>query len=223
MAGVHPQSLPDWSNLDIIHRNTLAPRSSFNIYEREEDALAYNEEKSKSISLGGRWHFHLANSPFEEPEGWLSLDFNPSQWGDIQVPGMWQLQGYGRGPHYTNVIYPFPVDPPHVPYYDNEAGSYLRKFTLPSTLHDCQLRLRFEGVDSSFHVWVNGQAVGYSQGARNPSEFDITKFVNLSGDNVLAVRVYQFCDGSYIEDQVGGAFTISNRLYVLICPRINGG
>jgi beta-galactosidase len=99
------------------------------------------------------------------------------------------------------VIYPFPVDPPHVPYDDNETGSYIRTFAVPKAFKGDQLRLRFEGVDSSFHVWVNGKEVGYSQGSRNPSEFDITSSVDVDGENTLAVQVYQFCDGSYIEDQ----------------------
>jgi beta-galactosidase len=105
------------------------------------------------------------------------------------------------------VIYPFPVDPPHVPYDANETGSYLRTFRVPEAFKNDQLRLRFEGVDSSFHVWVNGTEVGYSQGSRNPSEFDITSFVDLEGENTLAVQVYQFCDGSYIEDQVNSFST----------------
>jgi beta-galactosidase len=103
------------------------------------------------------------------------------------------------------VIYPFPVDPPHVPYDDNETGSYIRTFTVPKAFKSDQLRLRFEGVDSSFHVWVNGKEAGYSQGSRNPSEFDITSLVDIDGENTLAVQVYQFCDGSYIEDQVSHA------------------
>jgi beta-galactosidase len=98
--------------------------------------------------------------------------------------------------------FPFPVDPPHVPYDDNETGNYLRTFKIPREFGNHQLRLRFEGVDSSFHVWVNGHEVGYSQGSRNPSEFDITSLVYLEGENTLAARVFQYCDGSYIEDQV---------------------
>ncbi|KAI9847952.1 MAG: Beta-galactosidase (Lactase) [Sclerophora amabilis] len=193
--------LPDWSNLEVIHRNTLPPRSSFYPYASEEEALSYDSAKSSCLSLNGTWKFYLANSPFEAPKDVSKATFDSSKWGTVQVPGMWQLQGYGRGPHYTNVIYPFPVDPPHVPYYDNEAGTYRRTFTVPNTFVGQQLRLRFEGVDSSFHVWINGKEVGYSQGARNPSEFDVTDVVNLDGDNTLAVTVYQFCDGSYIEDQ----------------------
>ena len=104
---------------------------------------------------------------------------------------------------YTNFNYPFPVEPGVVSYEDNETGSYSRTFKVPADFKDHQLRLRFEGVDSSFHVWVNGKEAGYSQGSRNPSEFDITKLVDGDGDNTLAVRVYQYCDGSYLEDQVG--------------------
>lgn len=88
-----------------------------------------------------------------------------------------------------------------VPYHDNQTGSYIRTFSVPWTVGNDQIRLRFEGVDSSFHVWVNGTEVGYSQGARNPTEFDITHLLNADAPNTLSVRVYQFCDGSYIEDQ----------------------
>jgi hypothetical protein len=103
---------------------------------------------------------------------------------------------------YTNYNYPFPVEPGHVSYEANETGSYWRTFRVPASFRHQQLRLRFEGVDSAFHVWVNGKEVGYSQGSRNPSEFDITNLVDIDGDNTLAVRVYQYCDGSYLEDQV---------------------
>lgn len=103
---------------------------------------------------------------------------------------------------YTNINYPFPVEPGHVPYDSNETGSYRRTFKVPVEFKNHQLRLRFEGVDSAFHVWVNGKEVGYSQGSRNPSEFDITKLVSMGDVNILAVQVYQYCDGSYIEDQV---------------------
>ena len=94
------------------------------------------------------------------------------------------------------------MDPGHVPLDDNETGCYRRKFTVPKSFKNHQLRLRFEGVDSAFHIWVNGKQVGYSQGSRNPSEFDITDFVDIDGENILSVKVYQYSDGSYLEDQV---------------------
>jgi beta-galactosidase/evolved beta-galactosidase subunit alpha len=98
-------------------------------------------------------------------------------------------------PHYTNVVYPFPVDPPRVPT-ENPTGSYRRVFRVPANWRGLQLHLRFEGVDSAFHVWLNGREIGFSKGSRMPAEFDITHAVQ-DGDNVLAVRVYQWSDGSY--------------------------
>lgn len=200
--GTFPAARPCWNDLSVIHQNTLPPRASFLPYPTEADALSRDGSKAKAQSLSGTWKFHCAKSPFEAPPDFHLPTYDASKWGTIEVPGMWQLQGYGKGPQYTNVVYPFPVDPPNVPYDENEAGSYVRTFKVPPSFQDHQLRLRFEGVDSAFHVWVNGQHVGYSQGSRNPSEFDVTSLMNVHEENKIAVQVYQFCDGSYIEDQV---------------------
>ncbi|KAF1993785.1 glycoside hydrolase family 2 protein [Amniculicola lignicola CBS 123094] len=200
-SGTHPSELPDWNNLSILHKNTLPVRAYFHSYSSEADALSYNTEKSVSQSLSGTWKFQHAYSPFEASEGFEASSFDTSAWSDIAVPGMWQLQGFGQGPQYTNVKYSIPVDPPNVSFTENETGSYVKKFTIPAQLKGCQIRLRFEGVDSAFHVWVNGKEVGYSQGSRNPDEFDVTDLVDEHGENTLAVKVYQYCDGTYIEDQ----------------------
>lgn len=200
-SGQHPESLPDWNNLQVLHKNTLPARAYFHNYTSEADALNADTTKSLTHCLSGTWKFHHSYSPFEAPDGFEATTFDTSSWSDIAVPGMWQLQGFGKGPQYTNVIYHIPVDPPNVPFTENETGSYVRKFQVPQSLKDSQIRLRFEGVDAAFHVWVNGKEVGYSQGSRNPDEFDITPLVDLSGANTLAVRVYQHCDGTYIEDQ----------------------
>ncbi len=201
---VRPNRLPDCSNLKVIHRNTLPPRSHFHLYNTEEDALLGDvNNKSRTALLSGTWGFHLSTSPFEGPRDFYKPDFDHSLWMLIEVPGMWQCQGFGKGPQYTNVNYPFPVDPPHVPYDDNECGRYILRFEVPDRLKDGSVwRLRFEGVDAAFTVWVNGREVGYSQGSRNPSEFDVSDFLELNGENILCVEVYQRCDGSYIEDQV---------------------
>ncbi|KAI1293183.1 beta-galactosidase [Xylaria venustula] len=198
---VHPPAQPDWNNLDILHRNTLPPRADFHIYSSVQDALTYNVEKSTRQSLSGTWKFSLARNPFEGPEGFEDPAFDTTAWDDTPVPSMWQLNGYGKGPHYTNVNFPIPVDPPNVPFTDNETGHYVRRFTMSKGLRNSQIRLRFEGVDSAYHVWINGKEVGYHQGSRNPAEFDITGVVDQTGDNTLAVKVYQYCDATYIEDQ----------------------
>ncbi|KPM44498.1 Beta-galactosidase [Neonectria ditissima] len=195
-----PKSQPDWNNLRVLHRNTLQPRAHFFPYTSEEKALTFDRNNSDLYkSLNGTWKFRHDASPFEAPD-WE--DASPLSWHDINVPGMWQLQGYGR-PLYTNVNYPFLVDPPNIPYL-NGTGSYWRKFCIPAEwdTERQQIRLRFEGVDSAFHVWVNNVEVGYSQGSRNPSEFDISTYLKPPGSsNSIAVRVYKLCDGSYIERQ----------------------
>lgn len=194
-----PESQPDWSNLQVLHRNTLPTRFHFFHYGSEDSARSCNRDASEYYrSLNGTWQFRYDESPLKAPK-WDSQD--PMSWDTINVPGMWQLQGYGR-PMYSNVNYPFPVDPPDVPFL-NGTGSYWRKFTLPSGWGDDQIRLRFEGVDSAFHVWVNGKEVGYSQGARNAHEFDVSSHINMGVEavNTLAVRVYELCDGSYLERQ----------------------
>ncbi|KAI0382418.1 glycoside hydrolase family 2 protein [Hypomontagnella monticulosa] len=196
----HPAFLPDWNNLDVLHKNTLPPRANFYTYNSIQDALTYDVAKSNTHCLSGTWKFHHAANPFEGPDGFEDPAFNTAEWDDITVPSMWQLNGYGKGPHYTNVNFPIPVDPPNVPL-ENETGIYIKRFVVPDSLRSSQLRLRFEGVDSAFHVWVNGKEVGYHQGSRNPAEFDITSLIDKEGENTIAVRVYQFCDGTYIEDQ----------------------
>lgn len=161
-------------------------------------------QRSRAALLSGTWGFDLSTSPFQGPRDFYRTDFDHEKWELIKVPGMWQLQGFGKGPQYTNVNYPFPVNPPHVPYDDNECGRYVTVFEAPEHLKGDgnRWRLRFEGVDAAFTVWVNGKEVGYSQGSRNPSEFDITDFLEVDDENLLCVEVYQRCDGSYIEDQV---------------------
>ena len=200
-GAIFPDSPPDWCNVKVLHRNTLPPRSSFFLYDSEVDALSRDTAKSKSQLLSGKWKFHLSTSPFYGPQRFYEPGFESSKWDKVDVPGMWQCQGYGKGPQYTNLDFPFPVNPPHIPLDDNECGRYLTTFRLDKHLSDHQQRLRFEGVDSAFTVWVNGHNVGYSQGSRNPSEFDITKLVKYGEDNILAVEVYQRCDGTYLEDQ----------------------
>ncbi|KAK7942420.1 beta-galactosidase [Apiospora aurea] len=201
---VRPDHVPDWSNLQVIHRNTLPPRSHFFTYDSERDALSADVTRARSFLLSGTWGFHLTHGPFNGPTDFWQPSFDNSKWDLVKVPGMWQCQGFGKGPQYTNVNYPFPVDPPHVPYDDNECGRYVTRFQVPDRLKKDgeQWRLRFEGVDAAFTVWLNGVEIGYSQGSRNPSEFDVTQALDPDSDeNYLAVEVYQRCDGSYIEDQ----------------------
>ena len=151
---------PDYCNPAVVRRNCLPPRTYF--------------IPETSINLNGRWQFRYSATPVESPS---PATVDSGTWSSIQVPGHWQLQGYGT-PHYTNVQYPFPVCPPYTPT-ENATGTYKRAFFIPAHWEpDAQLRLRFDGVDSAYHVWINNVLVGYAQGSRNPAEFDITKFVH---------------------------------------------
>lgn len=177
------ENKPDYCNEAVFRRNCLPARSYF--------------IPETSLLLNGSWDFHYASTPLEAPEPEAVQD---TTWVKQNVPGHWQLQGYGK-PWYTNVQYPIPVCPPYVPT-ENPTGTYKRTFHVPSTWDGTdELRLRFEGVDSSYHVFVNGVLVGYAQGARNPHEFDVSEYVDRQGPNELLVRVYQWSDGTYIEDQ----------------------
>lgn len=210
----------DWETLTCLHKQRLAPRASFIPYAEPTAALSFERGNSSQFKLlNGVWKFCYSQSPQEAPERFYADDFEVAHWDDLPVPSSWQMHGYGR-PHYTNVVYPFPVDPPRVPT-ENPTGCYRRTFTLPTEWMQQIVTLRFEGVDSAFHVWINGQAVGYSQGSRLPSEFDISPYVR-SGSNSIAVRVYQWSDGSYLEDQdqwwLSGIF---RDVYLLARPQVH--
>lgn len=155
----------------------------------------------RSLS-GPDWKFRLFPAPERVPDEFSSLAFDDSPWGTIAVPSNWQLQGHDR-PIYTNVVYPFPLDPPRVPA-ENPTGCYRREFTLPEGWTGRRVFLHFEAVDSAFFAWVNGVKVGYSQDSRLPAEFDITEQCHAVGSgtpNLLAVQVMRWSDGSYLEDQ----------------------
>ncbi|MDQ0338639.1 beta-galactosidase/evolved beta-galactosidase subunit alpha [Caldalkalibacillus uzonensis] len=209
----------DWENLEVLHKNRLPERSYYIPYKSETSALTYERGYAEGFKLlNGVWKFHYAESPQLAPAHFYEESFDTSEWDDLPVPANWQMHGYGK-PHYTNVQYPFPIDPPHVPT-ENPTGSYRREFYIPKEWMDQQVFLRFEGVDSAFHVWINGQEVGYSQGSRVPSEFNVTPFIR-EGKNVIAVRVYQWSDASYIEDQdmwwLSGIF---RDVYLLARPHV---
>lgn len=188
----------DWENPSLFGRNRLQPHAHFVPFPDEQAARA-RDRSDRVVSLNGVWKFHLSPTVQEAPVGFERPDYDDSDWADLPVPSCWQMHGFGK-PHYTNVNYPFPVDPPRVPT-ENPTGSYRRTLSLaPEQLTGRNVILRFEGVDSCFTVFVNGQEVGFSKGSRLPAEFDITAQVK-AGTNTVAVRVIQWSDASYLEDQ----------------------
>ncbi|MEW8955166.1 glycoside hydrolase family 2 TIM barrel-domain containing protein [Clostridium sp.] len=189
-----------WMNQNILSINRLESRVHFWSYKNKIKALQYN----KSLSLGyesliGTWKFNYREDPyFNEPEGFKDINFDHSSWNNIKVPGYWQLQDYGR-PNYTDLTYEIPINPPKVPT-KNPTGYYVTYFYVDESWINEETLLRFEGVDSAFHIWINGKEVGYSQGSRLTSEFSISKYLN-EGKNLLSVKVYKWSDGTYLEDQ----------------------
>lgn len=206
----------EWENEQIFAVNKEPGHSTYIPYPSIEslrnDRLYYEkpwETPSSSFysSLNGLWKFYWTKQPSERPVDFYKTTYDTSTWDEITVPSNWEMLGYGT-PIYTNVNYPFKNLPSKIlpqKGFTNETemnpvGSYRRNFQIPKDWDGKKIFLHFDGVYSGMYVWVNGRKVGYSQGANNDAEFDITSFVNV-GENILAVEVYRWTDGSYIEDQ----------------------
>lgn len=164
---------------------------------RREARTAFYKDSQKKISLNGEWDFKYVDAPELSPEGFEQSGAREG-WDKIDVPSVWQLRGYDKM-HYTDVLYPFPVNPPYVPD-ENPTGIYKKIVVLDEQWMEKDTVLKFHGVDSAFDVWVNGNHVGFGKVSRLPSEFDITGFVKI-GENDITVRVYKWSDGTYLEDQ----------------------
>ncbi|OAE24902.1 hypothetical protein AXG93_2931s1450 [Marchantia polymorpha subsp. ruderalis] len=167
-----------------------------------ESAAFWVKGLTNVLSLSGYWKFHLAPKPREVPLGFQLVDFDDGSWSSLPVPSNWQMHGFDQ-PIYTNIVYPFPINPPKVPE-QNPTGCYRRSFKLPTEWKGRRIFISFEGVDSAFYIWINGIFVGYSQDSRLPAEFDITDYcrgAESNDENTLAVQVMRWSDGSYLEDQ----------------------
>jgi beta-galactosidase/beta-glucuronidase len=196
---ISPSPRNEWENPAFLERNREAARSTLIPYPDLETAQTGERGTSSRFKLlNGNWEFFYAPNPALVPAGFEGDDFTPECWDTLPVPSNWQMHGYGV-PNYTNIRYPIPVDPPRVPQ-ENPVGCYRHRFTLTAEETGRHVFLTFEGVNCAFHVWVNGQPVGYSQGSHIPSEFDVAPYVR-EGENLLAVQVFQWAAATYLEDQ----------------------
>ncbi|MCV6606177.1 MAG: DUF4981 domain-containing protein, partial [Porticoccaceae bacterium] len=150
--------------------------------------------------LNGKWRFHWVAKPADRPGDFYNPDYDDTSWGHIAVPGNWELNGYGD-PIYLNHPYEFEKNPPYIQAHYNPVGSYRHQFTLPDNWDGQQIYVHLGAVKSAFYIWVNGKKVGYSQGSKLPAEFNITEYLNKDGVNTLALEVYRWSDGSYLECQ----------------------
>ncbi|MBB5351310.1 beta-galactosidase [Haloferula luteola] len=204
------QAAPDWENQHVFRINKEEPRAISMPFPTAEGALSHKRLESPWCQLlNGDWKFHWVEHPDQRPVDFYKPDFDSSSWKTIPVPSNVEMEGYGT-PIYTNVTYPFVKNPPFVmgePPQNwttfkerNPVSSYLRTFTIPENWKGRHTFINFNGVDSAFYLWINGQKVGYSQDSRTPAEFDITPYLK-EGENTLAVEVYRYSDGAYLEDQ----------------------
>ena len=196
------QTTPDWENPAVLGINKLPYHATLQLPSKWKEC-------KEIVSLDGEWQFHWSRNPEERPVGFEREDYDVSQWHKIKVPGNWQTQGFGT-PIYTNIEYPFKRNRPSVtsePPRDwtayenrNPVGSYVTFVNVTKEMLGKNLILHFGGVHSAMYVWINGKKVGYSQNSMSPAEFDVTSYLR-AGMNKLAVEVYRWCDGSYLEDQ----------------------
>lgn len=190
----------DWENPAVFSLNREAPHATMISFADEESALDGNKSLSPNyLSLDGTWKFHYADSPDKRPFWFFKDDYDTRGWDEIDVPSNWQMKGYDV-PIYVNISYPYKKNPPYIEHTWNPVGSYKRSFTVPAEWKDKEVFLHFGAVSSAFYVWVNEQMVGYFQDSKTPAEFNITKYLR-KGRNSLAVEVYRWSDGSYLEDQ----------------------
>lgn len=194
------QGSHDWENTEIFDVNKEAAHATFIPFPEESQNPWRNKFESPFIkSLNGTWRFNYVKTPAERPVDFYKNEFDVGNWSTIEVPGNWELQGFGT-PIYTDVSYPFPPNPPFIPHDFNPVGSYKRSFTIPSDWKNKDVFIHLGSAKSAFYIWVNGKKVGYSQGSKVPAEFNITSYLK-TGDNSVALEIYRFSDGAYLEDQ----------------------
>lgn len=191
---------PDWENPKVFKQGTETPRATFYLFNSTDKAKENQPFSSENyVLLNGNWKFHWSQHPDKRPLTFFEEGFDASDWDEISVPSNWQLHGYGY-PIYTNWKYPHKKSAPKIKGDFNPVGSYKTQFNISDAWNGKQVLLHFGGAGSAYNVWVNGQKVGYSEGNKTPAEFNITEHIR-KGSNNLAVEVFRWSDGGYLEDQ----------------------
>lgn len=193
-------SRPDWENPAVNARGKLPAVATHFPFESRQAALAGDKTRSaRYLSLDGQWAFHFSPSADATPKGFEQPDYDAGAWGEIKVPAMWQAQGHDQA-RYNNITYPFPANRPLIPHATNPVGSYRKVFSLPAAWSGQDVILHVGAAGAAYRVWVNGVEVGYYEDSKLPAEFDITKHLKLD-NNLIAIQVHRWADGSYLEDQ----------------------
>lgn len=182
------------------------------------ECFTLNEKTERRIRLDGKWYFRWYKNPGSCNDEFLKPNYSFSSWEKINVPGSWELQGFDS-PIYTDVRYPFPVNPPYVPEDYNPVGVYQHTFTVPDSWSGMDVFIDFEGVESAFYCWINGKLVGYSEDSRLPAHFNILPHLK-KGENNMIVKVFRYSDGSYLEDQDYWKYSgIERSVYIYARPK----
>lgn len=190
----------EWEDPTVVEIGKEAPHPHFITYPNAEDVFFGDITRSPWYkNLNGTWRFHYVATPEERPTALMRDDYNDFNWKEIAVPGNWELQGFGI-PHYTNFLFIHPPNPPFIDHSYAPVGSYRTKFSVPSNWKDREVILHFGSISGAAYIWVNGKAVGFSKVAKSAAEFNITPYLR-KGENQLAVQVFRWHDGSYLEDQ----------------------
>lgn len=196
------ETTPEWENPAIFSINKEPPRAYFFPLAHTGDVIKNNRKSSPFVlSLNGSWKFHWSANPDQRPIDFYKDNFDVSTWDSIAVPANWELHGYGTA-IYVNHTYEWTrmPDPPHIPHDDNPVGSYKHSFQIPVSWQGRQVFIHFGAVKSAFYIWINGNFVGYSEDSKTPAEWNITPFLE-PGENTIALEVYRWSDGSYLECQ----------------------
>ncbi len=214
----------DWENAEVIGKNKEPAHNSLIPYKDLETALSGNRENSIFYkSLNGDWKFHWVKKPADRPHNFYEIKYDIDDWDEITVPSNWQMHGFGI-PIYLNVKYPRSINIKEIPKINHEynpVGSYRTEFEIPNEWKNREVFIHFDGVKSAFYIWINGKEIGYSQGSMTPAEFNITKYIQ-KGKNILAVEVYRWSDGSYLEDQDMWRFSgIYRDVYLFSVPKLH--
>ena len=215
---------PWWLDPEVNEVNTMAPRAAFFAYETENLAKADQKARSERyLSLEGKWKFNFSKDHDKAPRDFYSLKYDDSQWTDFPVPGILELNGYGDA-IYSNNGYPwrtqFRPEPPFVEERNNYTGSYRKMVTVPADWKGERIYLHVGSATSNLMVWVNGKFVGYSEDSKVSAEFDLTKYLTPGKENLIAMQVMRWCDGSYLEDQGFWCFTgIAREVYLYARPQ----
>ena len=221
--GISAQQAPEWKNPQVNQMNREARRAHFFAFETQElAAQAKKQQSARYLSMEGMWRFCFVKDHQQAPKDFFTLKYDDSKWVDFPVPGLFEINGYGDK-IYKNVGYSwgttFDTNPPFIGETNNYTGSYRRTFILPDNWKGQEVYFHVGSATSNLKVWVNGKLVGYSEDSKVAAEFDITKYLK-KGENLIAMQVMRWCDGSYLEDQDFWRFTgIAREVYLYARPK----